>query len=98
MKNALHVTYYTCRRNADNKYVPTTWGIKFNLKSVTGGIYKLRLAIASANRTDLQVLLPVLGSVLDIDVMTKLAFNQREKSRKDRNDVNTKILCRNNSK
>ncbi|KAL2483947.1 Rhamnogalacturonate lyase family protein [Forsythia ovata] len=43
------------RRKADDKYVPTTWKIRFNLKSVIGGIYKLRLAVASANRSDLQV-------------------------------------------
>ncbi|KAL5578826.1 hypothetical protein UlMin_011268 [Ulmus minor] len=43
------------RRRADNKYVPTTWTIKFNLGSVTSGTYTLRLAIASANRSDLKV-------------------------------------------
>lgn len=42
------------RRGAD-KYQPTTWTIKFNLDSVTNGTYKLRLAIASATRSDLQV-------------------------------------------
>ncbi|KAG2688325.1 hypothetical protein I3760_09G090300 [Carya illinoinensis] len=31
-----------------------TWKIQFNLDSLTSGIYKLRLAIASATRTDLQ--------------------------------------------
>ncbi|KAH6831608.1 hypothetical protein C2S53_010583 [Perilla frutescens var. hirtella] len=43
------------RRNADNKYVPTTWEIRFNLKSVAAGTYKLRLSIASATRSDLEV-------------------------------------------
>ncbi|CAB4275756.1 unnamed protein product [Prunus armeniaca] len=43
------------RRGADNKYLPTTWTIKFNLNSVTTGTYKLRLAIASATRSDLKV-------------------------------------------
>ncbi|KAM1005182.1 hypothetical protein ACFX14_005379 [Malus domestica] len=43
------------RRGADNKYLPTTWTIKFNLKSVTTGTYKFRLAIASATRSDLKV-------------------------------------------
>ncbi|KAH0970040.1 hypothetical protein GBA52_022196 [Prunus armeniaca] len=42
------------RRGADNKYLPTTWTIKFNLNSVTTGTYKLRLAIASATRSDLK--------------------------------------------
>ncbi|XP_010094027.2 probable rhamnogalacturonate lyase B [Morus notabilis] len=43
------------RREKDNKYIPTTWTIKCNLKSVTRGTYKLRLAIASATRSDLKV-------------------------------------------
>ncbi|XP_050107211.1 uncharacterized protein LOC126586411 [Malus sylvestris] len=43
------------RRGADNKYLPTTWTIKFNLKSVTTGTHKFRLAIASATRSDLKV-------------------------------------------
>ncbi|PON82598.1 Rhamnogalacturonate lyase [Trema orientale] len=43
------------RRDANDKYVPSTWTIKFNLKSVTSGTYKLRLAIASATRSDLKV-------------------------------------------
>ncbi|KAK6133290.1 hypothetical protein DH2020_032953 [Rehmannia glutinosa] len=42
------------RRNGD-KYVPTTWEIRFNLTTVTVGIYKLRLAIASATRSNLEV-------------------------------------------
>ncbi|VVA21570.1 PREDICTED: probable rhamnogalacturonate lyase [Prunus dulcis] len=41
-------------RGADNKYLPTTWTIKFNLNPVTTGTYKLRLAIASATRSDLK--------------------------------------------
>ncbi|KAI5571006.1 hypothetical protein BDE02_11G064800 [Populus trichocarpa] len=44
------------RRVAD-KYIPSTWTIKFLLNSIKNGIYKLRLAIASANRSDLQVYL-----------------------------------------
>ncbi|XP_057794981.1 probable rhamnogalacturonate lyase B [Salvia miltiorrhiza] len=43
------------RRIGDNKYVPTTWEIRFNLKLVVAGIYKLRLALASATRSDLEV-------------------------------------------
>ncbi|XP_057497492.1 probable rhamnogalacturonate lyase B [Actinidia eriantha] len=38
-----------------NKYLPSTWKISFNLTSVTKGSYTLRLAIASATRSDLQV-------------------------------------------
>ncbi|KAJ6885365.1 hypothetical protein NC651_026093 [Populus alba x Populus x berolinensis] len=44
------------RRVAD-KYIPSTWTIKFLLNSIKNGIYKLRLAIASATRSDLQVYL-----------------------------------------
>nr|DAD23394.1 TPA_asm: hypothetical protein HUJ06_024857 [Nelumbo nucifera] len=43
------------RRRPDKTYVPTTWAVKFNLDSLAGGTYKLRIAIASANRSDLQV-------------------------------------------
>ncbi|WJZ95866.1 hypothetical protein VitviT2T_014605 [Vitis vinifera] len=43
------------RRGEANKYLPTQWEIKFNLDSVTSGIYKLRLAMASATRADLKV-------------------------------------------
>ncbi|RVW46020.1 hypothetical protein CK203_068593 [Vitis vinifera] len=46
-------TFY--RRGEANKYLPTQWEIKFNLDSVTSGIYKLRLAMASATRADLKV-------------------------------------------
>ncbi|XP_012841986.1 PREDICTED: probable rhamnogalacturonate lyase B [Erythranthe guttata] len=42
-------------RRIGEKYVPTTWAIRFSLKSVTVGTYKLRLAIASATRSDLEV-------------------------------------------
>lgn len=45
------------RRNGNNKYVPTTWMIRFYLQSVAAGIYKLRLAIASATRSDLEVII-----------------------------------------
>ncbi|KAK9267180.1 hypothetical protein L1049_009600 [Liquidambar formosana] len=43
------------RRAANNEYLPSTWTIKFNLDSVTSGVYKLRLAIASATTSDLKV-------------------------------------------
>ncbi|XP_073314087.1 uncharacterized protein [Primulina huaijiensis] len=42
-------------RRAADKYVPSTWEIRFHLNSVTSGIYKLRLSIASATRSDLEV-------------------------------------------
>ncbi|KAM7506269.1 hypothetical protein LguiB_005173 [Lonicera macranthoides] len=42
-------------RRGASKYLPSTWKINFNLKSVITGTYKLRLAIASATRSDLQV-------------------------------------------
>nr|XP_017237060.1 PREDICTED: probable rhamnogalacturonate lyase B isoform X2 [Daucus carota subsp. sativus] len=42
-------------RRVGEKYYPSTWRIKFNLKSVATGIYKLRLATASVNRSDLEV-------------------------------------------
>ncbi|XP_011087034.2 probable rhamnogalacturonate lyase B [Sesamum indicum] len=42
-------------RRDGEKYVPSTWEIRFNLRSVTFGTYKLRLSIASATRTDLEV-------------------------------------------
>nr|GMC83714.1 probable rhamnogalacturonate lyase B [Ipomoea batatas] len=41
-------------RRGAYKYLPSTWGIKFNLSSVTNGVYHLRLAIAAANRTEIQ--------------------------------------------
>ncbi|XP_050944605.1 probable rhamnogalacturonate lyase B isoform X1 [Cucumis melo] len=44
-----------CRRGEDGKYVATTWTIKFNMKSLTDGIYRLRLSIASATRSDLKI-------------------------------------------
>ncbi|CAI9266407.1 unnamed protein product [Lactuca saligna] len=47
-----HVT----RKKEENTYEKTTWTIKFTLNEVnTNGIYKLRLALASANVSDLQV-------------------------------------------
>lgn len=46
-----HVT-----RKKDNKYVGTTWQIKFNLYDIDlTGTYKLRLALASATLSELQV-------------------------------------------
>lgn len=45
-----------CRKTADNAYKSTTWQIRFDLDNVVeGGIYKLRLALASAHNSDLQV-------------------------------------------
>ncbi|KAL4558974.1 hypothetical protein LXL04_031100 [Taraxacum kok-saghyz] len=47
-----HVT----RKTEENTYEKTTWTIKFKLNYVnTNGIYKLRLALASANMSDLQI-------------------------------------------
>lgn len=52
--NSIFWCLFIDRRVAD-KYIPSTWTIKFLLNSIKNGIYKLRLAIASANRSDLQV-------------------------------------------
>lgn len=49
----LGVNFY--RKGVDGKYLQTTWKVQFNLDSLTSGIYKLRLAIASATRSDLKV-------------------------------------------
>lgn len=55
--------YYLCDnfycRNIGNKtYVPTTWTILFNLTDVdTSSNYTLRLALASANDAELQVMM-----------------------------------------
>ncbi|KAK1271793.1 hypothetical protein QJS04_geneDACA007519 [Acorus gramineus] len=47
-----HVT----RKKADNTYQATTWQIKFTLNSVTkNATYRLRLALASATHSELQV-------------------------------------------
>ncbi|KAH7567627.1 hypothetical protein JRO89_XS07G0107800 [Xanthoceras sorbifolium] len=47
-----HVT----RKIDDNTYKPTTWQIKFHLDNVDqSGTYKLRLALATANVSELQV-------------------------------------------
>ncbi|KAJ1421333.1 Rhamnogalacturonate lyase [Sesbania bispinosa] len=44
------------RKKNDGSYQGTTWQIKFNLDEVeASGIYKLRLALASANVSELQV-------------------------------------------
>ncbi|KAH6821529.1 Rhamnogalacturonate lyase family protein, partial [Perilla frutescens var. hirtella] len=44
------------RKTADNVYKSTTWQIKFSIDSVAkAGIYKLRLALASAHNSNLQV-------------------------------------------
>ncbi|WJX63385.1 rhamnogalacturonan endolyase [Trifolium repens] len=44
------------RKKNDGSYQGTTWQIKFNLDDVeANGIYKLRLALASANVSELQV-------------------------------------------
>ncbi|KAG6397543.1 hypothetical protein SASPL_143712 [Salvia splendens] len=46
-----HVT----RKTANNVYVPTTWQIKFYLKTVSRGSYTLRIALAAAHNAQLQV-------------------------------------------
>ncbi|XP_044460522.1 probable rhamnogalacturonate lyase B [Mangifera indica] len=43
------------RRGPKKKHLPSTWTIKFYLASVISGIYKVRLSIASATRSDLKV-------------------------------------------
>lgn len=47
----------------DNKYLPTTWTIKFHLDSIIKGTYNLRLAIASATRSDLEVNVTMIPSL-----------------------------------
>ncbi|KAL1569703.1 rhamnogalacturonan endolyase [Salvia divinorum] len=46
-----HVT----RRADKNIYVPTTWQISFNLRTVSRGSYTLRIALAAAHNAQLQV-------------------------------------------
>ncbi|OWM85559.1 hypothetical protein CDL15_Pgr028982 [Punica granatum] len=41
-------------RRGPEKYLPTTWTVGFTVNLVVGGTYKLRLALASATRSDLQ--------------------------------------------
>ncbi|CAN1859725.1 Rhamnogalacturonate lyase [Linum perenne] len=48
-----HVT--ESRKWGEKQYVPSTWTIKFNLESVITGTYKLRLAIASATCSNLEI-------------------------------------------
>ncbi|CAN1356159.1 Rhamnogalacturonate lyase [Linum perenne] len=43
------------RKWGEKQYVPSTWTIKFNLESVITGTYKLRLAIASATCSNLEI-------------------------------------------
>jgi len=44
------------RKKNDGSYQGTTWQIKFNMDDVQqNGLYKLRLALASANVSELQV-------------------------------------------
>jgi len=44
------------RKQEDGSYQGTTWQIKFNLDDVeASNIYRLRLALASANISELQV-------------------------------------------
>lgn len=46
---------HQCRKK-DNKYEGTTWKIKFKLDGVNqAGVYKLRVALASATLAELQV-------------------------------------------
>ncbi|PKI57406.1 hypothetical protein CRG98_022251 [Punica granatum] len=42
-------------RRGPEKYLPTTWTVGFTVNLVVGGTYKLRLALASATRSDLQI-------------------------------------------
>ncbi|KAG9133608.1 hypothetical protein Leryth_023099 [Lithospermum erythrorhizon] len=42
-------------RKGPTSYLSTTWEVRFNLNQVTKGAYNLRLAIASATRSDLKV-------------------------------------------
>uniref|UniRef100_A0A7N0TMU4 rhamnogalacturonan endolyase n=1 Tax=Kalanchoe fedtschenkoi TaxID=63787 RepID=A0A7N0TMU4_KALFE len=47
-----HVT----RKAADNQYLPTTWKINFSLNDVSAmAVYKMRIALASAQAADLEV-------------------------------------------
>ncbi|KAJ8761828.1 hypothetical protein K2173_004677 [Erythroxylum novogranatense] len=46
---------HVSRKWAENIYVPSTWSIKFTIDSVASGTYKLRLAIASATRSDIKI-------------------------------------------
>lgn len=43
------------RRKSDNTFQGTTWQIKFKLDNVDQGVYKLRVALASATVAELQV-------------------------------------------
>ncbi|KAL8490390.1 hypothetical protein ACS0TY_026048 [Phlomoides rotata] len=53
--NKLYVNHPD-RRTGEKSYTSTTWQIKFSLDNVVGGgIYKLRLALASVQSSDLQV-------------------------------------------
>lgn len=55
-----------CRKKEDNTYQGTTWQIKFNLGNVNKKeSYKLRVALASATFSELQVKFQNLFSVLD---------------------------------
>lgn len=48
--------FFHCRKAGDNVYRGTTWQIKFKLDNVDQtGTYKLRLALASANMSILEV-------------------------------------------
>lgn len=51
-----------CRGGEDGKYVAATWTIKFNMTSLSDGTYRLRLAIASATRSDLKINVNSMGS------------------------------------
>lgn len=53
----MNLLFY-CRKVGENTYKATTWQIIFQLKSVnTNGNYTLRLALASANDAELQVIM-----------------------------------------
>ena len=58
LKGATHFYFWLldCRKKDDNTYKRTTWQIKFNLDEVDqNGTYKLRVALASATISELQV-------------------------------------------
>ncbi|KAI3955241.1 hypothetical protein MKW98_020874 [Papaver atlanticum] len=62
--NPLYLTQDRFRQKlGDDKYNSTTWQIKFNLDSVDQGtIYKLRVALASTTRAELQIRLNYLNT------------------------------------
>lgn len=54
--------FVDCRKIDNDKYQGTTWQIRFKLDNVDrGSSYKLRVAIASATFSELQVLISIKG-------------------------------------